>query len=154
MSRKLTALSFMQSSPVYMVAVLIRNTYLCLLLYLFIPQCGQLTIKGSRYTYSPPIPIDTRLYKEEETTFITKYTYWTASGYEGSSQPLFVSVKLCSCSCRCCSVRLKYKTLQTLIWWNVMVFTQIIVGHVALPVLILFTSTYSNLDKLTGLLNI
>ena len=75
MSRKLTALSFMQSSSVYMVAVLIRNTYLCLFLYLFIHQCGQLTIKGSQFTYSPPIPSDMRLYKEEETTFLTKYTY-------------------------------------------------------------------------------
>ena len=108
------------------------------------------TMKGSQSLRNPPIPTGTSVYKDEEITLILKYItlpvtvitelFLAMKVYRKPHFPLpSLTVKLCCYCCRCCSVRLKYKTLQTLIWWNVMVFVQLLVGHVAMPVLILFT---------------
>ena len=108
------------------------------------------TMKGYQSSRNPPIPTDTRLYKDEEITLILKYItlpvtviielFLAMKVHHNPRFPLPSSVvKLCCCCYRCCSERLKYKVLQTLIWWNAMVFIQILVGHVTLPVLILFT---------------
>ena len=108
------------------------------------------TMKGYRSANNPPIPTGTRLYKDEEITLIIKYITLPVTviielflAMKAHHNSLFLRpslvVKLCCCCCRCCSERLKHKTLHTLMWWNAMVFIQILVGHVALPVLILFT---------------
>ena len=108
------------------------------------------TMKGS---LTSSIPTGTTLYKDEKITFIVKYTILPVTALidlllavkasHSSHFPLSSkAVKLFGCCCCCCSQRMKSKTLQkaiqTLIWWNVMLFIQIHVGQVALPVIILF----------------
>ena len=107
-----------------------------------------LTMKGSWSSNNPPIPNGTRVYKDEEITLILKYItlpvtviieLFLAIKIHHSSflLPPSLAVKLC-CSCYdCCSKKQKYKSFQILIWWNVMVFIQLLVGQVALPVFIL-----------------
>ena len=154
---KLTALRSKQLSHAYLMALLIgmtlfNTTYALTFLYGFISNYPTVwaTMKGSQSSNNPPIPTGTSVYKDEEITLILKYItlpvtviielFLAMKIRQRSRFPLpSLTVKLCSCCCRCCSVRLKYKTLQTLIWWNVMVFVQLLVGHVAMPVLILFT---------------
>ena len=154
---KLTALSFRQSSHAYLMAVLtgitlFNITYIFSFVYGFVSEYPTVwaTIKGYRSSNNPPIPTGTRLYKDEEITLILKYITLPVTviielflAMKAHHNSLFLRpslvVKLCCCCCRCCSERLKYKTLHTLMWWNAMVFIQILVGHVALPVLILFT---------------
>jgi len=111
------------------------------------------TMKGSQSPPNPPIPTDTTLYKDEKLTFIAKYTtlpvtalidlFLTVKASHSSHlSHSSKAVKLLGCCCCCCSQRRKHKTLQktfqTLLWWNVMLFIQIHVGQVALPVVILF----------------
>ena len=153
---KLTALSFTQSSHIYLMAVLIGMTSFNTT-YILSFVCGLIsnyptvwaTMKGSQSLRNPPIPTGTSVYKDEEITLILKYItlpvtviielFLAMKVHDNPRFPLpSLTVKLCCCCCRCCSLRLKYKTFQVLIWWNVMVFIQILVGQVALPVLILF----------------
>ena len=111
------------------------------------------TMKGSQTSRNPSIPTDTTLYKDEKTTFIVKCTILPVTALidlllavkasHSSHFPLSSkAVKLFGSCCCCCSQRMKSKTLQkafqTLLWWNVMLFIQIYVGQVALPVFILF----------------
>ena len=154
---KLTPLSFRQSSHAYLMAVLIGIT-LFNTIYIVSFVCGFVseyptvwaTMKGYRSSRNPPIPTGTRLYKDEVITLIFKYITLPVTviielflAMKFHHNPRFLrpslAVKLCCCCYSCCSERLKYKTLQTLIWWNAMVFIQILLGHVAFPVLILFT---------------
>jgi len=111
------------------------------------------TMKGSQTSHNPPIPTGTTLYEDEKITFIAKYTTLPVTALidlllavkvsHSSHLPLSSkAVKLFGCCCCCCSQRMKSETLQkafhTLLWWNAMLFIQIYVGHVALPVFILF----------------
>ena len=111
------------------------------------------TMKGSQTSHDPSIPTGTTLYEDEKMTFIVKYTtlpvtaltdlFLAMKASHSSHLPLpSKAAKLLGCCCCCCSQRMKSKTLQksiqTLLWWNVMLFIQIHVGQVALPVLILF----------------
>ena len=111
------------------------------------------TRKGSQSPPNPSIPTGTALYEDEKITFIVKYTILPVTALidlllavkasHSSHFPLSSkAVKLFGCCCCCCSQRMKSKTLQkifqTLLWWNVMLFIQIYVGQVALPVFILF----------------
>ena len=113
------------------------------------------TMKGSQTSPNPSIPTGTALYKDEKITFIVKYTILpvtalidlllAAKASHSSHHPLSSKdVKLFGCCCCCCSQRMKsktqalQKTFQTLLQWNVMLFIQIHVGQVALPVFILF----------------
>ena len=110
------------------------------------------TMKGSQSPPDPPIPTGTTLYEDEKITFIAKYTTLPVTALIDLLLAVKVShsshlphsskaVKLFGCCC-CCSQRMKSETLQkafhTLLWWNVMLFIQIYVGHIALPVFILF----------------
>ena len=131
--RKLTALSSKQSSLIYVIAVLIGITlfntlYVLSIVYALIYDYPKVwaTMKESWSSNNLPIPTGTRLYKDEEITLIIKYITLPVTVII----ELFLAVKTCCCSCRCCS--------ETLIWWNAMVFTQILVGQVTLPILILF----------------
>jgi len=111
------------------------------------------TMKRSQTSHNPPIPTGTTLYKDEKITFIVKYTtlpvttlidlFLAVKASNSSHLPLSSKAeKLLGCCCCCCSQRMKsktfQKTFQTLLWWNVMLFIQIHVGQVALPVFILF----------------
>ena len=111
------------------------------------------TMKGSLTSPNPSIPTGTTLYKDEKITFIVKYTILPVTALidlllavkasHSSHFPLSSkAVKLFGCCCCCCSQRMKSKTLQktfqTLLRWNAMLFIQIHVGQVALPVIILF----------------
>ena len=104
---------------------------------------------------NPPIPTGTALYKDEKITFIVKYTILPVTAifdlflavkasHSSHHPPSSKDVKLFGCCCCCCSQRMKSKTralqkaFQTLLWWNVMLFIQIHVGQVALPVIMLF----------------
>ena len=154
---KLTTLSSTQSSHVYVTAVFIgitlfNITYIVSFVVALASEYPTVwaTMKGYQSSHHPPIPTGTRLYKDEEITLILKYItlpvtviielFLAMKVHQNPCFPLpSLAVKLCCCCCRCCSQRLKYKTLQMLIWWNAMVFIQLLVGHVALPVLILFT---------------
>ena len=154
---KLTALGFTQSSRTYLMAVLIgmaffNITYIVSFVYGLVSNYPTVwaTMKGSQSSRNPSIPTGTRLYKDEEITLILKYITLSVTviielflAMKVHDNPRFplpsLTVKLCCYSCRCCSLRLKYKTLQTLIWWNVMVFIQILVGQLVLPILILLT---------------
>ena len=154
---KLTTLSSKQSSLIYVTAVLIgitlfNITYILSFMYGLVSEYPTVwaTMKGYRSSRNPPIPTGTRLYKDEEITLILKYITLPVTviielflAMKFHHNPRFLRpssvVKLCCCCCRCCSERLKYKTLRTLIWWNAMVFIRILVGQVTLPVLILFT---------------
>ena len=153
---KLTNMRSKQLSHAYLMALLIgmtlfNTTYALSFLYGLISEYPKVwtTMKGSQ-SHNPPFPTGTRLYKDEEITLILKYItlpvtviteLFLAMKIHCRSRFFLPSltVKLCCCCCRCCSLRLKYKTFNTLIWWNVMVFIQLLVGHVAMPVLILFT---------------
>lgn len=154
--KKITDLSSKQSSHTYMTAVigitLFNILYVLSVVYALIFNYPKVwaTMKGSQSSHNPPIPTGTRLYKDEEITLILKYItlpvtviieLFLAMKIHHSSflLPPSLAVKLCCCCCHCCSERLKYKTFQIMIWWNVMVFIQLLVGHVALPVLILLT---------------
>ena len=107
------------------------------------------TIKGSQTS----IPTGTTLYEDEKITFIVKYTTLPLTALIDLLLAVKVShtshlphsskaIKMFGCCCCCCSQRMKSKTIQktfqTLLWWNVMLFIQIYVGQVALPVVILF----------------
>ena len=154
---KLTNMRSKQLSHAYLMALLIgmtlfNTTYALLFLYGLISEYPTVwaTMKGSQSSNNSPIPTGTSVYKDEEITLILKYItlpvtviieLFLAMKIRQRSRFFLPSltVKLCCYCCRCCSVRMKFKTLQTLIWWNVMVFIQLLVGHVAMPVLILFT---------------
>ena len=111
------------------------------------------TIKGSQTSHNPPIPTGSKLYRDEKITFIVKYTTLPVttlidlflavkSSHSAHFRILSKAVNMLGCCCCCCSQGMKSKTLrktfQTLLWWNVMLFIQIYVGQVALPVFILF----------------
>ena len=124
-------------------------------------------MKGSQTSDDPSIPTGTTLYKDEKMTFIVKYTtlpvtaltdlFLAMKASHGSHLPLpSKAAKLLGCCCCCCSQRMKSKTLQksvqTLLWWNVMLFIQIHVGQVALPVLILFIIAPGQTDANVGMI--
>jgi len=112
------------------------------------------TMKRSQTSHNPPIPTGTTLYEDEKITFIVKYTTLPVTilidlflavkaSHSSHLPPSSKAVKLFGCCCCCCcSRRMKSKTLQKtiqiLLWWNIMLIIQIYVGHVAFPVCILF----------------
>ena len=109
------------------------------------------TMKGSQNSPNPSIPTGTTLYEDEKTTFIVKYTILPVTALIDLLLAVKVSphhplsskaIKLFGCCCCCSSQKMKSKSLkktfQTLLRWNVMLFIQIYVGQVALPVFILF----------------
>ena len=152
--KKITDLSSKQPSHTYMTAVIgitfFNILYVLSVVFALIFNYPRVwaTMKGSWSSNNPPIPTGTRVYKDEEITLILKYITLPVTViielflamkiyYSSFLLPPSLAVKLC-CSCyHCCSERQKDKAFQILIWWNVMVFIQLLVGHVALPVFIL-----------------
>ena len=169
---KLTNMRSKQLSHAYLMALLIgmtlfNTTYALLFLYGLISEYPTVwaTMKGSQSSNNSPIPTGTSVYKDEEITLILKYItlpvtviteLFLAMKIQHRSRFFLPSltVKLCCCCCRCCSVRLKYKTFNTLIWWNVMVFIQLLVGQIALPVLILLTIAPATTISMIGMVTL